>query len=99
MKWLQIHITVEQAQVDFTETLLSSLGAVSVTLDDAENQDLLEPLPGETPLWNKVIVTGIYAQEDDEQIDVEALETFIRTQMPEAPMRSEFLEDQAWERT
>jgi len=99
VKWLQIHITVEQAQVDFTETLLSSLGAVSVTLDDAENQDLLEPLPGETPLWNKVIVTGIYAQEDDEQIDVEALETFIRTQMPDAPMRSEFLEDQAWERT
>ncbi len=59
MKWLQIHITVDQAQVDFTETLLESLGAVSVTLDDAENQDLLEPLPGETPLWNKVIATDI----------------------------------------
>ena len=99
MKWLQIHITVDQAQVDFTETLLSSLGAVSVTLDDAENQDLLEPLPGETPLWNKVIVTGIYAQEEGEEIDVDALETFIRAQMPEAPIRHEFLEDQAWERT
>lgn len=99
MKWLQIHITVDQAQVDFTETLLLSLGAVSVTLDDAEDQALLEPLPGETPLWNKVIVTGIYAQEDDEEIDVTALETFIKTQMPEAPLRSEFLEDQEWERT
>ena len=99
MKWLQIHITVEQSQVDFTETLLESLGAVSVTLDDAENQDLLEPLPGETPLWNKVIVTGIYAQEDDEKIDVAALETFIRTQLPTEPMRSEFMEDQEWERT
>ncbi|WP_353166739.1 50S ribosomal protein L11 methyltransferase [Acinetobacter sp.] len=99
MKWLQIHITVEQAQVDFTETLLSSLGAVSVTLDDAENQDLLEPLPGETPLWNKVIVTGIYAQDDHEEIDVAALETFIRTQLPTAPMKSEFLEDQVWERS
>ncbi|MEJ5138726.1 MULTISPECIES: 50S ribosomal protein L11 methyltransferase [Acinetobacter] len=99
MKWLQIHITVEQAQVDFTETLLSSLGAVSVTLDDAENQDLLEPLPGETPLWNKVIVTGIYAQEEGEDIDVTALETFIRTQLPIEPMRSEFLEDQVWERS
>jgi len=100
VKWLQIHITVDQAQVDFTETLLSSLGAVSVTLDDAEIQDLLEPLPGETPLWNKVIVTGIYAQEDDEEeIDVAALETFIRAQLPEAPIRHEFLEDQAWERT
>ncbi len=99
MKWLKSHITVEQAQVDFTETLLESLGAVSVTLDDAENQDLLEPLPGETPLWNKVIVTGIYAQEDDEEIDVAALETFIRTQLPTEPMRSEFMEDQEWERT
>ncbi|ANF81639.1 ribosomal protein L11 methyltransferase [Acinetobacter sp. NCu2D-2] len=99
MKWLQIHITVDQAQVEFTETLLESLGAVSVTLDDAENQDLLEPLPGETPLWNKVIVTGIYAQEDGEEIDVNALETFIRAQMPEAPLRYEFIEDQEWERT
>ena len=99
MKWLQIHITVDQAQVDFTETLLNSLGAVSVTLDDAENQDLLEPLPGETPLWNNVIVTGIYAQEDDENIDVDALLTFITAQLPEAPIRHEFLEDQAWERT
>ncbi len=99
MKWLQIHITVDQAQVDFTETLLSSLGAVSVTLDDAENQDLLEPLPGETPLWNKVIVTGIYAQEESEEIDVDALTTFITAQMPEAPLRHEFIEDQEWERT
>jgi ribosomal protein L11 methyltransferase len=99
VKWLQIHITVEQAQVDFTETLLSSLGAVSVTLDDAENQDLLEPLPGETPLWNKVIVTGIYAQEEDEEIDVNALTTFITAQMPDTPLRYDFLEDQEWERT
>lgn len=99
MKWLQIHITVEKAQVEFTETLLESLGAVSVTLDDAENQDLLEPLPGETPLWNKVIVTGIFSQEDDEHIDVVALETFIKTQLPDVPLRSEFLEDQEWERT
>ena len=91
--------TVEQAQVDFTETLLSSLGAVSVTLDDAENQDLLEPLPGETPLWNKVIVTGIYAQEEDEEIDVNALTTFITAQMPDTPLRYDFLEDQEWERT
>ena len=47
-----------------------------------------------------MIVTGIYAQEDDEEeIDVAALETFIRAQLPEAPIRHEFLEDQAWERT
>lgn len=98
MKWLQIHITVDQAQVDFTETLLLSLGAVSVTLDDAEDQALLEPLPGETPLWNKVIVTGIYQQDDNEQIDVDSLVKFVQEQLPEAPVRFDELEDQAWER-
>ena len=98
MKWLQIHITVDQAQVDFTETLLMSLGAVSVTLDDAEDQVLLEPLPGETPLWNKVIVTGIYQEDDQDPIDVEKLEAFLKEQLPDAPIRHEQLEDQVWER-
>jgi ribosomal protein L11 methyltransferase len=99
VKWLQIHITVEQAHVDFTETLLSSVGALSVTLDDAEDQELLEPLPGETPLWNKVIVTGIFAQEDDEEIDVDSIVAFLTAQLPEAPLKHEFIEDQVWERT
>lgn len=98
MKWLQIHITVDQAQVDFTETLLMSLGAVSVTLDDAEDQALLEPLPGETPLWNKVIVTGIYQEDDQDPIDVEKLGAFLKEQLPDAPIRHEQLEDQVWER-
>ncbi|ENX48695.1 MULTISPECIES: 50S ribosomal protein L11 methyltransferase [Acinetobacter] len=98
MKWLQIHITVDQAQVDFTETLLMSLGAVSVTLDDAEDQALLEPLPGETPLWNKVIVTGIYQEDDQDPIDVEMLQAFLKEQLPDAPIRHEQLEDQVWER-
>ncbi|MPW44714.1 50S ribosomal protein L11 methyltransferase [Acinetobacter guerrae] len=98
MKWLQIHITVDQAQVDFTETLLMSLGAVSVTLDDAEDQALLEPLPGETPLWNKVIVTGIYQEDEQDPIDVEILQAFLKEQLPDVPMRHEQLEDQVWER-
>lgn len=100
MKWLQIHITVDQAQVDFTETLLLSLGAVSVTLDDAEDQALLEPLPGETPLWNKVIVTGIYQQDEQEPIDSDALIAFAQVQLPtNTPIRAEELEDQVWERS
>lgn len=99
MNWLQIHITVEQSQVDFTETLLMSLGAVSVTLDDAEDQALLEPLPGETPLWDNVIVTGIFQQHEDEPIDANALVTFIQTQLTtQTPIRIETIENQAWER-
>lgn len=99
MKWLQIHITVDQADVESTETLLLSLGAVSVTLDDAEDQALLEPLPGETPLWNKVIVTGIYQQNDEAPIDVNALVAFAQLQLPaNTQISHDELEDQVWER-
>lgn len=100
MKWLQIHITVDQDQVDISESLLMSLGAVSVTLDDAEDQALLEPLPGETPLWNKVVVTGIYQQDEIDTIDVSALTSFLTTQLPtHTAIRHDILEDQVWERS
>ncbi len=98
MNWLQIHITVEQAQVEFAETILMSLGAVSVTLDDAEDQALLEPLPNETPLWDKVIVTGIFQQTEDEPIDIQSLENFVRSQFPNAPISCDEVEEQVWER-
>lgn len=99
MNWIQFHIHVEQAQVEFAETLLMSLGAVSVTLDDAEDQALLEPLPNETPLWDKVIVTGIFQQTDDEPVDVAMIEQFLRSQMAENTVITvDELEDQVWER-
>lgn len=99
MNWLQFHITVEQAQVEFVETLLMSLGAVSVTLDDAEDQALLEPLPNETPLWDKVIVTGIFQQTEDEPIDAQMIEQFLRSQLADdIVITVDELEDQVWER-
>ncbi|MFB2579095.1 50S ribosomal protein L11 methyltransferase [Acinetobacter sp. c2-A9] len=98
MNWLQLHITVSQAQVELTETLLLSLGAVSVTLDDAQDQALLEPLPGETPLWDNVIVTGIFQQDENEPLDAEQLLNFIKINLPDAPSRYDVIEDQAWER-
>ncbi len=69
-----------------------------MTLDDAEDQALLEPLPGETPLWDNVIVTGIFQQEDDQPLDADALCQFIASQIEHTAIRSEVIEDQAWER-
>lgn len=89
---------MQQSQVEVCESLLLSLGAVSVTLDDAEDQALLEPLPGETPLWDKVIVTGIFQQEEDQPLNAEALSQFLATQIEHTAIRSEVIEDQAWER-
>ena len=95
MRWLQIRATVTKVQVALAETLMESLGAVSVILDDAQDQALLEPLPGETPLWDHVIVTGLFTDE----ADAAQLEGFLANQLPDASIVHEFLEEQVWERT
>ena len=94
MRWLQIRATVTKVQVALAETLMESLGAVSVILDDAQDQALLEPLPGETPLWDHVIVTGLFT--DD--ADVFQLEGFLALQLPDVVIVHDYLEEQVWER-
>lgn len=94
MRWLQVRTTVAKDQVQLAETLLESLGAVSVILDDAQDQALLEPLPGEMPLWDQVIVTGLFYEDSD----VEQLQGFLSTQLPSANVHHDYLEEQVWER-
>lgn len=98
MRWLQIRFEVTKADVDLVETLVESLGAVSVILDDAADQPLLEPLPGETPIWDQVIVTGLFNDDEDDPIDAEGLVSFVKAQAPTVRGFYEYLEEQVWER-
>lgn len=65
MTWQQLicHTTVEYQEV--ISTALEEAGAASVTFEDAVDQPILEPLPGETPLWDQLIITGLYPADDD----------------------------------
>lgn len=94
MRWLQVRVTVSKQQVALAETLMESLGALSVILDDAQDQALLEPLPGETPLWDEVIVTGLF----EEDADIAQLEGFLSTQLQGMRIQHDYLEEQVWER-
>ena len=49
--WVQINIQVPHESVAETEALLEEQGALSVTLTDPEDNPVLEPGVGETPLW------------------------------------------------
>jgi ribosomal protein L11 methyltransferase len=65
MTWQQLicHTTVEHQEA--ISTALEEAGAASVTFEDAVDQPILEPLPGETPLWDQLVITGLYPAEDD----------------------------------
>lgn len=66
MSWKTIAAAATPDTLDDLEQLLWDAGAVSVTVEDAggeQEQPLFEPGPGETPLWDRVVVTGLF--EDD----------------------------------
>ncbi len=47
------------------ESLLQAHGALSITLTDAGDTPLLEPAPGDTPLWPEVRITALFAADAD----------------------------------
>ncbi|HEY0961942.1 MAG TPA: 50S ribosomal protein L11 methyltransferase [Pseudomonadales bacterium] len=65
MAWLEVKIRSERDGAEALEALLEEAGAVSVTLIDAEDEPLFEPGVGETPLWNHVVITGLFPQGTD----------------------------------
>jgi ribosomal protein L11 methyltransferase len=54
MPWLQLKLTTDEQSVDPVGEQMLAMGALSITLMDAKDVPILEPAPGETPLWQDV---------------------------------------------
>jgi len=81
--------------VDDIENVLFGAGAVSVTLEDAADNPILEPLPGATPLWPRVIVKGLYVA----PCDVTSIHAAIHRGLESAvDIQWRAVADKAWER-
>lgn len=50
--------------------VLEACGALAVTMKDAQDNPVLEPAPGETPLWPQTLVVGLF-DGDAERTEVE----------------------------
>ncbi|MBD3620344.1 MAG: 50S ribosomal protein L11 methyltransferase [Chromatiales bacterium] len=95
MPWQELTLRLAREQLEAAESLLLAAGAVSVTYRDAEDQPVLEPAPGETPLWDQVLVTGLF----EADADLATLTALIRAQLPALQaLDTRQVEDQDWER-
>ena len=96
MPWLQLKIQTDQHYVDPISDSLTELGSLSVTFQDAADQPLFEPPPGETPMWSDTLITGLFEADSD----IEKISQQIRDQYPDhiSALRSEILEDKDWVR-
>lgn len=67
MTWRQLSLTCQAAQLDEVEDLMMELGALSISLRDAHDEPIYEPLPGESPVWRESVVSATFARDSDPQ--------------------------------
>lgn len=61
MPWTELSLRITRRDWPRVERALEDLGALSVTLLDAEDQPILEPAAGETPLWDAIVAQALLA--------------------------------------
>ena len=96
MSWLQIAVNTTKNHAETAEDCLFAAGAQTVTLTDAADQPILEPGPDETPIWNTVIVTGLFSFEDNQQALIDTIKNGLSD--ISFSVHTEILEDQNWTR-
>jgi ribosomal protein L11 methyltransferase len=102
VSWLELSLTVHADQQAQVEAALQDLGALSITLRDADadtpdERAIFEPGVGETPLWNDIVLQALFAADTDRVGLVHALTDLV----PEiAPDQLTFAEvaDEDWTR-
>ncbi|HEY6985197.1 MAG TPA: 50S ribosomal protein L11 methyltransferase, partial [Rhodanobacteraceae bacterium] len=97
MAWLELSVIVAADQQAAVEAAFEELGALAVTLLDAEDHPIFEPAPGETPMWPQIAMSALFESGSDRIGLVHVLTELV----PElAPERLGFrnVEDQDWTR-
>lgn len=65
MPWLELSLTIRQADQQRVELALEEIGALAITLLDAEvdtphERAILEPGVGETPVWSEIALCALF---------------------------------------
>jgi ribosomal protein L11 methyltransferase len=97
MPWNQLSIEIPDARSDVATAVLEAAGALSVTLQDAGNEVLIEPDPDASPLWESVRLVALFAVDKN----LEAVRQQLRETLHdgELEIRVEPLDDRDWSTT
>lgn len=97
MAWQQISVITDEDSAPKLADFFDSLGAVSVTYMDAEDEPVYEPAIGETKIWSNTQVIALYELDAEPEL----IKSKVCQQFTNAPLEHwliEDVEDQAWER-
>lgn len=94
MPWLQLIIPSDLHHAEKIADAMMDVGAASATLQDMQDQPVLEPAPGTTPLWSQTRVIGLFEADVNLQQRVAQIQNIIGETLTE--WKAEQLEDKDW---
>lgn len=87
--WLQAALDCPQSAVPDVEATFERLGALVTWTQAADDEEILEPEPGATPLWTAVRLTAL--------LPPDTARERIRAAFPATPVRFEVVADRDWD--
>ena len=93
--WQELRFSTTPDQLENLESWLFEQGALAVTLEDNADEPLLEPGPGETPLWQNIKLVALF----EVGINLSPILASVPQQWVTASAdAADFVPDQDWER-
>ncbi|STY30522.1 ribosomal protein L11 methyltransferase [Legionella wadsworthii] len=93
--WFQLKIEhCPSQEIEWFSTELEEFGALSIMLTDKNDNPVLEPEPGTTPLWPEVVIQALFS----EAFQAQYTRDHLLQNYPELTCTLEILEDRDWER-
>ena len=65
--WRQFVMNLDTLEPGVVEEVFTRFGAQSISFSDAADNPVLEPGPGETPLWADTQISGLFSPDVDIQ--------------------------------
>jgi len=104
--WLQVTINAVLSTQQIIETCFEQHGAMSITLADGEDTPIFEPLPGETPLWPSLLISGLFElptqqpqQSELQQQITNNIAQSLQSELGQTELVCSLFEDEEWVRT
>lgn len=96
MPWRELSFVLPRELVDVVSEFLEARGAQAITLSEDGDEELFEPLPGETPLWRQTRLTALFGLE----VETGALGSELAARFGDRlkEWQHSLLADQPWER-
>ena len=94
-EYVEIKLIVKSTLADTISDILEQLGSLAVTYEDAKDDPILEPLPGEFKLWPNTKITGLFEKGTDSKPIVHILNAILGDNIPIADTT---LENRDWVR-